>query len=381
MTYIISIKTAILVFPIALIIFLIPFLIWQYRKYGAISPWRFIVTFAFVFYLISAYFLIILPLPSKEEVAHLAAEHYPKYNLDPLMIIKEFVRSNPMVTQGVYAWKEGIKDGTFIQPLFNLALTIPFGFFLHYYFQVKLKTTLIASFCLSLFFELTQLSALYGLYQRPYRLFDVDDLILNTLGGIIGYAIAPIFQKLLPDLSQVNEKSAERSDNISLGRRILAFFIDLVITALLASLFQFLFKNFLSFSMKNILILILIFVVMPCLLGGSTLGMKVVKLQYGSILRTGKAAWWQIVLRNFIGYGIIICNIYFLNWLLFQLSRAKTSELSDYIALILIILLPLIFFIGDILLLLKKGHRTWYEKLSRTKQISLFNSQNFNSSV
>ena len=146
-------------------------------------------------------------------------------------------------------------------------------------------------------------------------------------------------------------------------------------------LFQFLFKNFLSFSMKNILILILTFVLMPCLLGGSTLGMKVVKLQYGSVLRTGKAAWWQIFLRNFIGYGIIICNIYFLNWLLFQLSRAKTSELSDYVALILITLLPLIFFIGDILLLLKKGHRTWYEKLSRTKQISLFNSQNFNSSV
>ncbi len=381
MTYIISIKTAVLVFPIVLIIFLIPFLIWQYRKYGAISPWRFIVTFAFVFYLISAYFLIILPLPSKEEVAHLAAAHYPKYNLDPLMIIKEFIRSNPIVTQGVYAWKEGIKDGTFIQPLFNLALTVPFGFFLHYYFQVKLKTTLIASFCLSLFFELTQLSALYGLYQRPYRLFDVDDLILNTLGGIIGYAVAPIFQKLLPDLSQVNEKSAQRSDNISLGRRVLAFFIDLVITALLVSLFQFLFKNFLSFSMKNILILILTFVLMPCLLGGSTLGMKVVKLQYGSVLRTGKAAWWQIFLRNFIGYGIIICNIYFLNWLLFQLSRAKTSELSDYVALILITLLPLIFFIGDILLLLKKGHRTWYEKLSRTKQISLFNSQNFNSSV
>ena len=53
--------------------------------------------------------------------------------------------------------------------------------------------TMIASFCLSLFFELTQLSGLYFIYPRPYRLFDVNDLVTNTLGGIIGFVVTPLF--------------------------------------------------------------------------------------------------------------------------------------------------------------------------------------------
>lgn len=381
MTYVISIRTAVIAFPVVLIILLIPFLIWQYRKYGAISPWRFLVTFAFVFYLISAYFLIILPLPSKEQVAHLAALHYPKYNLDPLMIFKEFIQSNPVMVHGFSAWKAGISDGTFIQPLFNLLLMLPLGFFLRYYFQVKLKTTIIASFCLSLFFELTQLSALYGIYSRPYRLFDVDDLILNTLGGMLGYAIMPIFQKLLPDLNQISEHSAKRSVNVSLARRLLAFLIDLGTSALLAAFAHLLFKNYLSFGLKNILALIVMLGLVPGILGGSTIGMRIVKLQYGSTLKPGRAAYWQIILRNLAGLLVIGGNLYALNWALLQVSHAKMALLPDYVGLTLILLLPLIFFAGDALLLLKKGHRTWYEKISRTKLISFFNSQSSESSV
>lgn len=44
---------------------------------------------------------------------------------------------------------------------------------------------------LSLVFELTQLSGLFGLYPRPYRLADVDDLMTNTLGGMVGYWLRP----------------------------------------------------------------------------------------------------------------------------------------------------------------------------------------------
>ncbi|MCG5648116.1 VanZ family protein, partial [Oliverpabstia sp. DFI.9.49] len=44
-----------------------------------------------------------------------------------------------------------------------------------------LYKTFILSFLLTLSFELIQRSALFGLYPRPYRLFDVDDLMINTL--------------------------------------------------------------------------------------------------------------------------------------------------------------------------------------------------------
>lgn len=38
--------------------------------------------------------------------------------------------------------------------------------------------------------ELTQLTGIWGLYACPYRQFDVDDLILNTLGVMSGVALA-----------------------------------------------------------------------------------------------------------------------------------------------------------------------------------------------
>lgn len=42
---------------------------------------------------------------------------------------------------------------------------------------------------LSLFNELSQLTALWGIYPCRYRSFAVDDLIFNTVGVMIGFAV------------------------------------------------------------------------------------------------------------------------------------------------------------------------------------------------
>ncbi|MGX2959621.1 VanZ family protein [Peribacillus sp. JNUCC 23] len=64
----------------------------------------------------------------------------------------------------------------------NIIGFMPFGFILPLLtkkFQ-KLSTVTLATFCLSLTFELLQLIFKFGS-------FDVDDLILNSVGGILGY--------------------------------------------------------------------------------------------------------------------------------------------------------------------------------------------------
>ncbi|MDR7238410.1 VanZ family protein [Neobacillus drentensis] len=64
----------------------------------------------------------------------------------------------------------------------NIIGFMPFGFILPLLakkFQ-KLSAVIISTFCLSLTFELLQLIFEFGS-------FDVDDLILNTVGGILGY--------------------------------------------------------------------------------------------------------------------------------------------------------------------------------------------------
>lgn len=77
-------------------------------------------------------------------------------------------------------------------------MTIPFGMYLRYYYKCSLKKTFLFTLLLSLFFEFTQLTGLYGIYPRPYRLCDIDDLITNTLGGVLGYLIMGIVDDFLP---------------------------------------------------------------------------------------------------------------------------------------------------------------------------------------
>lgn len=77
-----------------------------------------------------------------------------------------------------------------INVLGNIICFIPFGFFLPIYY-IKLRSLLlvvILAFCFSLIIEVIQLLLKVGC-------FDVDDLLLNTIGGLLGYLIFIIYQK------------------------------------------------------------------------------------------------------------------------------------------------------------------------------------------
>lgn len=48
---------------------------------------------------------------------------------------------------------------------------------------------LLSGFALSLTAELSQLTGLFGLYPCAYRYFETDDLILNSLGVLVGFVL------------------------------------------------------------------------------------------------------------------------------------------------------------------------------------------------
>lgn len=79
---------------------------------------------------------------------------------------------------------------------------------------------------MALFFELTQLSALYGIYPCPYRLADVEDLICNTLGGVFGYLIARAFMAFLPDRDAIDLRTMANAQRVTGRRRFWAAFFD-----------------------------------------------------------------------------------------------------------------------------------------------------------
>ena len=87
--------------------------------------------------------------------------------------------------------------------ILNIIMFIPLGFLLPFLWKKyqKLTPTLLFGFLFSLFIELSQLITL--------RATDIDDLIANTLGALIGYLIWKIYMKIFnKSLENPNSKDA-----------------------------------------------------------------------------------------------------------------------------------------------------------------------------
>jgi glycopeptide antibiotics resistance protein len=82
----------------------------------------------------------------------------------------------------------------------NMIMFIPFGFFSGYILKIKKgRYVLLLSILMSLIIETIQF--------QIGRVFDIDDIILNIMGGIIGYyiySLLNIFQKKLPHFINKN---------------------------------------------------------------------------------------------------------------------------------------------------------------------------------
>lgn len=222
---------ALLFFPLAAALITLPFVIHHYRKFGSITFPRIFLVYSFVLYLLCAYFLVILPLPDRAEVAKLTS---PTVQMVPFSFFRELSRETDFRLAEASTWLPALASNFTLQFVFNIALLFPLGFYLRYYFRRKALGTAISCFCVSLFFELTQLSGLYGIYPRPYRLFDVDDLLCNTLGGLLGYLVTGAFLKLLPDRDKIDERSYQKGMRVTFPRRLLSFCVDMLFVSLLS---------------------------------------------------------------------------------------------------------------------------------------------------
>ncbi|GHV33009.1 teicoplanin resistance protein VanZ [Clostridia bacterium] len=231
--YLFPIESAAWEFPLVAALLTVPYIVFCYRKYGSISVLRSLVLFSMVFYLQCALYLVILPLPDPAAVAEKTG---PFYNLIPFTSIADFFIKSPFELTHPSTWLRAVRSHYFLEPVFNLFLTLPFGVYLAYYFKSSLKKTIAATFSLSLIFELTQLTGLWGVYPHPYRLFDVNDLITNTLGGVMGFALFQVlFRRFLPKRERIDEKSFERGQTVSYTRRFVAIGVDYIIVSIIAT--------------------------------------------------------------------------------------------------------------------------------------------------
>lgn len=234
MQYLHVIKNSFIFFPFVALLFTLPYLLWNYHKYGSVFSFRIVVIYSMILYMMTVYFLCILPLPSRESVSQLTT---PYMELRPFHFIESAIEEAHKM-QDPYSLHSLIRNPALQQYVFNIAMLVPFGVYLHYYFKCSLFKTVFLSFLFSLFIELTQLSGLYFIYPRPYRLFEVDDLIANTLGGFVGYFFAYPFKLILPSRKNMDREALRRGQVVSALRRFTCGFLDFCVICICALMIE-----------------------------------------------------------------------------------------------------------------------------------------------
>lgn len=378
--YIFPIKMAFFIFPFVAFFITIPYMLIQYRKFGSIPVLRTVIVYSFILYLINAYFLVILPLPPIDEVAKYTT---PTTQLIPFQFISDMIEQSKFVWSDPSTYIEIITNPVIYQVLYNILMILPFGFYLRYYFKKSLLETIGFSFVLSLFFELTQLSGLYGIYPRGYRLFDVDDLIINTFGGFVGYIITPLITWMLPSKENLDKISYERGKQVSFTRRFFAFVIDnmivLFIMILIAkplsipmidSFFQ-----TIGLSINYVCSIVIYFMILLPIMDGISIGKRIVKLRVVSE-DNESVKWWQCVIRYGMLYLIILPAPVISASLMEQIPVDSISLQLFLIAVIgIFMILYFVFLIQIFIGIFQKKKLLYYERISHTKNISTVTSK------
>ncbi|TQR21731.1 VanZ family protein [Psychrobacillus vulpis] len=362
------IYVAAIFFVILAFMLFIPWLIFTYRKYSYLPLSTTLITFSFVFYFLTALFLVLLPLPEIRDTCSLQKTDTQHYSLVPFQFVANTFENSGIALSQPSTYMLLFKQPSFFQALFNFLLLLPFGVYLRYFFQEKKywKKALGFTFVLTLFYEVTQVTGIYGIYNCAYRIFDVDDLMLNTAGGVLGFFIAPAVLELFPSKQKVNAKAEKllALDEVKAMSVLLAIIIDLFISNMVVQIVLNMTNvNEVTEIIARTIVLFVMFFIIPLLWGGHTVGTKIMRFHYSS--KVGRV---ETNKRLFKRFGAIYA-MYFITVIASTLNNMEVTmdspyyKLSVFLALgtwVIFMILTIVLFIHIMLVLFSKKKRRFY---------------------
>ena len=192
----------------------VPFVAVQYRRHGTLRFGQLLIWSAVLVYALAVLAYTLLPLPTVTPA--LCADGGASVQLHPGQVLHDIARS---VARG-----HGLlRSSALQQAVFNVALFVPLGAFVRYLRGARVVTATAAGLGVSLLVELTQLTGNWFAYPCAYRVFDVDDLITNTTGALLGALLAPALV-LVP--GQHRDDDPGRPRPVTAWRRLLGMVCD-----------------------------------------------------------------------------------------------------------------------------------------------------------
>ena len=105
------------------VIFTIPYILYEYHKYGSILILRTGIVYTFIFYMLTSYFMTVLPLPPRSSVTPDTASVL----LVPFDAIRRIITTANVTLSQPSTYVNLFKCFDFWQVAFNILLLFPFG--------------------------------------------------------------------------------------------------------------------------------------------------------------------------------------------------------------------------------------------------------------
>lgn len=207
-----SFKTALLLWPLLSFLLTLPILAYLYHRDGRLKATTILAAYISVLYIAGLVCFTLYPLPSGDSGPGITYGIPPQFN--PLNFINDIS-------------KDGIK--AVLQLLFNIVLFMPMGFIAKAFLRLKAAPTFAISLAATCLIETAQLTGLFGLYPYAYRTFEVDDIICNALGAMLGWLCGKAAEGFLPKPS---DEVPEITHHPGFVRRAIVLWIDLTIIGL-----------------------------------------------------------------------------------------------------------------------------------------------------
>jgi glycopeptide antibiotics resistance protein len=197
-------------------VLLIPVAAFEYRRDGRLGPGDLAILLSGAVYGLALWTYTLLPIP--------AGDGYPCVGrqTEPFATIRTigFRDSDGLV--GI------VRDPAFLQVALNVLLFVPLGFYVRKLLGRGVVVATLLGLAVSLLIETTQTTGDWHLFDCAYRKFDVDDLIVNTLGAAAGSLLAALV---------VRRRRGEivLPTSISYGRRLIGMACDGLFVVLLGA--------------------------------------------------------------------------------------------------------------------------------------------------
>lgn len=213
LNYSANFQAALILWPVISFILTLPILAYLYHRDGRLRFGSFVATYLTVLYALGLVCFTLYPLPQGESGPGLTYGIAPNFN--PLNFINDVA-------------KDGLR--AVFQLIFNVVLFLPLGFIAGRLFRMRFTTTLLLGIVTSALIETAQYTGFFGVYDYAYRCCDVDDLITNTLGAVLGWLVARLLGRAMPGRME----EVEITEHPGFVRRCVALWLDLVIVWLVA---------------------------------------------------------------------------------------------------------------------------------------------------